>query len=308
MISAIVTDKVVKRYRRRLALDGFSLRVPVRSVTGIVGRNGAGKTTWMMTVAGYVRPTSGTVDLLGLGPFDAARHSGRLGILPQDSELPLDARVRALLTGYGRLQGLSRESAAAEAEKLLTAFNLADHADDRIKALSHGMRKRVMVAQAFIGSPDIVLLDEPLSGLDPEEAERMREFLLARRGSETMVISSHQLDDIERLCTHVAMVAAGRVERMSALRELTAETGRIVVRLRRRPDDLPALAALVPDGRAEWREAESELCVDFDLATPPEAANARLLPALLGFGVVSVTAGQSLKDAYLARDSQRARG
>jgi ABC-type transport system involved in cytochrome c biogenesis ATPase subunit len=156
--SAIVAKNVVKRYRRGGGLNGFSLSVPAGSTMGLVGCNGAGKTTWMMVVAGFVLPDSGSVDILRGGPFDAAVHGGRLSILPQDSELPLDARVRELLVRYARLQGLSAPSARRAADELLNAFNLEAHADKRIRQLSHGMRKRVMVAQAFVvpfPQPDI---------------------------------------------------------------------------------------------------------------------------------------------------------
>ena len=111
MNEAIITRNLEKRYGRRHALDGFTLAVPALSVTGLVGRNGAGKTTWMMTVAGFVVPTSGEISILGRGPFDAAIHSGRLSILPQDSELPLDGRPSERLIRYARLQGLSRSAA-----------------------------------------------------------------------------------------------------------------------------------------------------------------------------------------------------
>jgi ABC-type multidrug transport system ATPase subunit len=301
MNDAIVTRSLVKRYGRFHALNGFSLTVPSLSVLGLVGRNGAGKTTWMMTVAGFVRPTSGEISILGRGPFDAAIHSGRLTILPQDSELPLDGRPRDLLCRYGRLQGLSAKGALESAEGLLEAFNLKDKAKSPVKTLSHGMRKRVMVAQAFIGSPEVVMLDEPLSGLDPVEADRMRSFILSRRGKQTIVISSHQLEDIERLCTHVAFVADGRLERIESLAALTTESGRAAYVLKRRPDDLDALARLLDGAGVAWNEARSELVATFPASVPPEEANARLLPALLGCGVVSVTSGRSLEDAYLNR-------
>lgn len=301
MNDVIVTRSLVKRYGRFLALDGFSLSVPPLSVLGLVGRNGAGKTTWMMAVAGFVRPTSGEISILGRGPFDAAVHSGRLTILPQDSDLPLDGRPRDLLFRYGRLQGLSAKDARESADALLEAFNLTGKAKSPVKTLSHGMRKRVMVAQAFIGSPEVVLLDEPLSGLDPVEADRMRSFILSRRGKQTIVISSHQLEDIERLCTHVAFVSDGRLERVESLAALTTASGRIACVLKRRPEDLAAIGGMLDDSGVSWDEARSELVVTFPASVPPEDANAKLLPALLGCGVVSVTSGRSLEDAYLNR-------
>ena len=297
MNEAIVTRALVKKYGRHAALDGFTLAVPRGSITGLVGRNGAGKTTWMMTVAGFVRPNSGEVSILARGPFDAAVHSGRFSILPQDSELPNEGRVRALLVGYGRLQGLSRKAAAQSADALIAAFNLSDKANSPIRALSHGMRKRVAVAQAFLGEPEVVMLDEPLSGLDPVEADRLRAFILSRRGRTTIVVSSHQLDDIERLCTHVAFVDGGKVERMETLRALTSDAGRVAYTLKAKPSDLAALEAACPGVRLA---VQGELLVaEFPAELSVEAVNAALLPELLEFGVLAVQPGRSLADAYL---------
>jgi len=297
MNEALVTRGLVKRYGRHAALDGFSLSVLRGSVTGLVGRNGAGKTTWMMTVAGFVRPNSGEVNLLGRGAFDAAVHSGRFAILPQDSDLPNEGRVRSLLIGYGRLQGLSGKGACESADRLIAAFNLSDKANSSVRTLSHGMRKRVAVAQTFLGEPELVMLDEPLSGLDPVEADRLRTFILARRGKTTIVVSSHQLDDIERLCTHVAFVADGKVERMETLRALTSDTGRIAYALRAKPGELADIAAACPGVRLT-DEADG-IVAEFSSGLSVEAVNAALLPRLLEFGVLSVQPGRSLADAYL---------
>ena len=218
---ALETRNLVKRYGRRRVLDGFTLAVPRGAVLGLVGANGAGKTTWMMTVAGLLRPASGTIDILGGGPFNAAVHAGRLALLPQDSELPLEATPMGLFYRFGRLQGLSAEAARRSASEVLKAVNLADRAKSSIRSLSHGMRTRVRVAQCFLGNPELVLLDEPLNGLDPLEADRLRRFLRSRAGNQTIIISSHNLHDVEQLCTHVAFVENGRVTRMDTLSELT---------------------------------------------------------------------------------------
>ena len=307
MNEAILTRDLVKRYGRNRALDGFTLGVPAYSITGLVGRNGAGKTTWMMTVAGFVMPTSGEINLLSSGPFDATRHSGRFSILPQDSELPLTACPRELLIRYARLQGLAADKAQAAADSLLATFNLTDKATRPVRSLSHGMRKRVMVAQAFIGDPEVVMLDEPLSGLDPVEADRMRAFIRSYRGRSTIVISSHQLDDIEKLCTHVAFVDAGKVERIVTLSSITSESGRIVYTLRRTPSDMPALEAACPGVKLGVEQSNNPnnqtisqtLVAEFGEELSVEAVNAALLPCLVPCGVVSVTPGRSLEEAYL---------
>ena len=218
---ALETRGLVKRYGRRRVLDGFTLAVPRGAVLGLVGANGAGKTTWMMTVAGLLRPASGTIDILGNGPFDAAVHAGRFALLPQDSELPLEATPAGLFYRFGRLQGLSANEARRSAAEVLAAVNLADRAKSSIRSLSHGMRMRVRVAQCFLGNPDLVLLDEPLNGLDPLEADRLRRFIRAHAGRQTIVVSSHNLHDVEQLCTHVAFVEKGRVTRMDTLGALT---------------------------------------------------------------------------------------
>ena len=221
---AVSSKGLVKTYGRRHALDGFTLDVPEGCVMGLVGPNGAGKTTWMMAVAGLVRTDAGTVGLFGSShPFTAAAHSGRLAILPQDSELPLESTPEGFLYGLARLQGLSADVAKASARKVLEAVNLADRAKASIRSLSHGMRKRLMAAQCFLGEPDLILLDEPMNGLDPEEAVRFRNLILSRREGCTVVISSHNLADLEKFCTHVTFVRDGKVVKTAALKDLTAD-------------------------------------------------------------------------------------
>ena len=309
MIGVVLgTRDLVKVYGRRRALDGFTLTVPQGAVMGLVGPNGAGKTTWMMTVAGFLRPTSGMIDILGRGPFDAVVHSGRIAILPQDSELPLEATPSELLYRYGRLQGLSPAAARASVAEVLAAVNLADRAHNAVRTLSHGMRKRAMLAQCFIGSPELVLLDEPLNGLDPAEQDRMRRFILSRRGRQTIVVSSHNLNDIEILCSHVAFVEKGRVARTSTVRALTASAGRAEYVLARVPSPRDALdaalAAALPTVRFTWRvgaENGATLVCTFDAASMDAAAvNHAVLPVLLAHAdVLSVSTGVSLEQAYL---------
>ena len=221
---AVSTKGLVKTYGRRRALDGFTLDVPEGCVMGLVGPNGAGKTTWMMAVAGLLRPDGGKVGLFGTGQsFDAALHSGRLALLPQDSELPLESTAAGFLYGLARLQGLSPSAAHASADAVLAAVNLADRAKASIRSLSHGMRKRLMAAQCFLGEPELVLLDEPMNGLDPEESVRLRNLILSRRAGCTVVVSSHNLADLEKFCTHIAFVRDGKVAQTAALTDLTAD-------------------------------------------------------------------------------------
>ena len=298
---ALSTRDLVKRYGRRLALDGFTLAVPRGAMMGLVGANGAGKTTWMMAVAGFLRLASGAIDLLGRGPFDATIHSGRFAILPQDSELPLEARPGDMLYRYARMQGLPAEAARRSADEVLAAVNLSDRARSSVRSLSHGMRMRVRLAQCFIGSPEVVLLDEPLNGLDPVEADRIRRFLRARRGRQTIVISSHNLHDVETLCSHVAFVEKGRVARMSTLEAITRATSSVTYTLASEPADKAALEAAVPGVAFAWvEETRSLMCTFGESAGGVAAVNRKLLPALLAqTDVISISSGLSLEQAYL---------
>ena len=221
---AVSTKELVKKYGKRRALDGFTLDVPPGCVMGLVGPNGAGKTTWMMAVAGLLRLNAGTIGLFGTSkPFDAAEHSGKLAILPQDSELPLESTAEGFLCGLARLQGLSAAAAKASVRAVLEAVNLADRATTSIRSLSHGMRKRLMAAQCFLGEPELILLDEPMNGLDPEEVVRFRNLILSRRESCTVIVSSHNLANLEKFCTHIAFIRDGKVTKVAPLKDLTAD-------------------------------------------------------------------------------------
>lgn len=301
MQNAIETTELVKRYGTRRALDGLSLNVPQLAVLGLVGPNGAGKTTWMMSVAGLLRLSSGTINLLNSGPFDPAIHSGRIALLPQDSELPLDSRPIDLLTHYGRLQGLTKSEAVKSATDMLRQVNLGDRLNSNVRALSHGMRKRVMMAQCFLGYPEVVLLDEPLSGLDPRETAHMRNFLTSCRGRQTIVISSHNLHDIEVLCDRVAFVEQGKTLRDATLAEVLGSGSSLVYHLTSEPRDYAALEAAAPEAHLSFDAANKRLTCNYNPRVyTPGSLNAQLLPPLLAqCELTAITRGDSLEAAYL---------
>ena len=301
--AALVTRDLVKCYGRRRALDGFSLTVPRGAVMGLVGQNGAGKTTWMMTVAGFLKPDSGMVDILGRGPFDASVHSGRFSILPQDSALSLEARPAGLLYRFGRMQGLSSDEARRSASDMLKTVNLGDRANSAVRSLSHGMRMRVRLAQCFVGCPELVMLDEPLNGLDPREADRMRHFIRGRSGRQTIVVSSHNLHDIEALCTHVAFVDKGRVVRTDTIARVTEAASRVTYTLAAKPSDMAALEAVLPVASFAWHDDSHSLTCTFgeNAAGGVAAVNRLLLPAILSqTDVLAVVSGSSLEEVYLS--------
>ncbi len=229
MTNALSFRGVSKRYGRGSppALDGLSFHVPSGVVCGLVGPNGAGKTTAFSVVSGFLPPDEGEIDILGLGPFDPWEMKGRLGVLPQDAELPERHTPWELLEHLGRLQGLSAAAARKQADDKLALVRLDERAHDRILSLSHGMRRRVAVASAMIGDPELILLDEPTAGLDPVQARSLRAALDALRGRATVVVSSHNLVELERLCDWVVMVDRGRCVRQGSVAEVTGRGERL---------------------------------------------------------------------------------
>lgn len=199
MNNALKLERVVKTYRGFRALDGLDLDIPRGSIFGLVGSNGAGKTTTALCVgAGLLRIRSGSVNLLGGGPFRPRLHRGRIALLPQDAAFPGHARVDDLLAFYGRLQGIAGGEIKRAVDSVLEWVYLSDRKRSTIRALSHGMRRCVTIAQAFLGHPELILLDEPLNGLEPLEVVNIRNLIRERKGRQTIVISSHLLKEVER--------------------------------------------------------------------------------------------------------------
>ncbi len=308
---ALLFAAVENRYGRRMALNRLSFSVPRGCCCGWVGANGAGKTTAMAAAAGLVRIQAGQIDLLEEGPFDAACHAGRLTLLPQDALLPAEARPRELLTFYGELQGLARRAAVKTAERLLDAVHLMDRAEAPLRSLSHGMRKRVMIAQCFIGNPELVLLDEPLSGLDPAEVVNMRRFLRAKPAGQTLVISSHNLHEIEACCDEVVFLQGGRCTRQGPLEQITGSQQCLYYAVTwETAPDWDRLASTVPELELQYDPATRWLrCRPKDKPLGGAAINRRLIPMLLDHGVdiCAIREGDRLEDAYLASGTEAPR-
>jgi ABC-2 type transport system ATP-binding protein len=297
-VNVLVTRGLVKRYGDRVALDGLDIEIPKGSICAVIGPNGAGKTTAFSLIAGILMPNAGSIELFGEGPFDAKRHSGRLSLMPQDALPSAHATLTQSLRHYARLQGMSAGDAAREAQHWLGRLRLEDRAHARQHQLSHGMRRRFSIAQAFLGNPELVLLDEPTAGLDPELVAEMRTLFSERRGERTLLISSHVLSELEGLCDHAVFIDAGRTVRQGSMSALRHADSRVRVTLSRAPD-LPALERELGAVRLDWRQPE--LSVQFSGTEPIDEQNAKLLRALLdqGAGILALEAGQSLEKSYL---------
>jgi ABC-2 type transport system ATP-binding protein len=217
---AIELAGVTKRYGARAALCGVSLTVPAGGALGLLGPNGAGKTTALRLLLGFARPTAGGTSLRGRDPWDPEARRG-VGYLPERLALPARATVRACLGLHAALAGLAPAHRAEEVEEALVATGLRERANDRIGGLSKGLRQRVGFAQALLGRPEVLLLDEPTSGLDPLGVRDARTWIAAARArGATVLVSSHVLSEVERICDRVAVLHEGRLVGAGAIEQV----------------------------------------------------------------------------------------
>ncbi len=232
---AIRLTGVTKRFGTMTAVNGVTLSIPGGSVYGLIGPNGAGKTTTFSMLAGFLRPTSGSVEVLGLAPSAVDALRGRLGVLPQDAVLPATDTAGALLVHLARLQGLAHDKALEAAHVALDEVAGGAWWAQRCGSLSHGMAKRVALAQAFLGDPEVVLLDEPTAGLDPRVAWEMRQLIKAKTGARarqrTIVISSHNLQELEEICDGAAILDRGQLVANGSMADLTASNEEVRIEL-----------------------------------------------------------------------------
>lgn len=227
-VAVLEFDGASKRFGAVTALDGCTFSVRPGRLTGFLGPNGAGKTTAMRMVFGLVELDAGVVRWRG-APIGAAERA-RFGYMPEERGLYPRMRVRDQLVYLGGLCGRRRHDVSQNVDMWLERLGLADRARDRLDALSHGNQQRVQLIAALVNEPELLVLDEPFSGLDPLAMEAMAGLLaeLTAAGA-TVLFSSHQLDLVEDLCEDVVIIADGRIVRAGALEELrTAVTQRYV--------------------------------------------------------------------------------
>jgi ABC-2 type transport system ATP-binding protein len=217
---ALELSGVSKRYGSRAALQDVDLRVAPGEALGLLGPNGAGKTTVLRLLLGFARPSQGRVALRGSDPSLSASRRG-VAYLPERLRLPARMTVRALLHLHGRLAGLDGAELEREIDEVLERTGLADRSGDRIGGLSKGLSQRVGFAQALLGRPEVLLLDEPTSGLDPIGIRDARDWIQhARERGATVLVSSHVLSEVERVCDHAAILHEGRVAAQGPIQEL----------------------------------------------------------------------------------------
>jgi ABC-2 type transport system ATP-binding protein len=201
-----------KHYGAVHALDGLDMTVAQGTVFGFLGPNGAGKTTTLRILGGLARPTSGTVDVAGVDPAADGRHlSSVIGFLPEEPSFYPWMTPPEFLDYLGKLHGLPASERPARIKELLELVNLAEVRKRRIGGFSRGMRQRLGLAAALLHKPEVLLLDEPVSALDPAGRKEMLDLIDSLRGGCTVLMSSHILADVERVCSVVGIIARGKM-------------------------------------------------------------------------------------------------
>jgi ABC-2 type transport system ATP-binding protein len=280
---------LTKRYGATLALDHLSVTIPERAVFGLLGPNGSGKTTFIKLLLGLIFPDSGQIDRGELAPH-------HLGYLPERPALPPRSRIAEYLELVGQLSGLRGRRLRSTVDQRLVQVGLGRVAGARIGSCSKGMLQRLGLAVALVADPPLVVLDEPMEGLDPAWQKTVRDLIVElNRQGKTIVLSTHRLSDVAQVCSHVCIVAGGQVKRAGVLDAVLPPREQIIIGVDRVPEALrPVLASLHPDVRVK----DSTIALSGDALT----RKAEVLDTLLRAGVdIQAMAQQrlSLEEVYL---------
>ena len=251
--AAIALDGVTKAFEGHVAVSGLTLAIPAGSVFGLLGPNGAGKTTTLRMVMNVLAPDAGTIELLGRPADQAARD--RVGYLPEERGLYPRMVVEEQLLFLAAAKGVARREAARRVGPWLERLGLADWRKRKVNELSKGMQQKVQLVATLLHEPEVLILDEPLSGLDPVGADVVRDVLLEqRRQGRTLVLSSHEMETVERLCDAIALINRGQKVLDGPVREVKSRYGRSAIVLAYEGDGaflatLPGVAKLTDFGR-----------------------------------------------------------
>ena len=206
---ALVVDRVTKRFGKHVAVDAVSMRIPRGSIYGFLGPNGAGKTTTLRMIMSILYPDEGSIEILGSSSAEAVKD--RLGYLPEEKGLYKKMRTGEILAYFGRLKGMPSGEAKAKAKDLLQKYGLGDVIDHKCETLSKGMGQKVQILGTVIHEPELVILDEPFSGLDPVNVEVMRDLILQMKSEgRTVIFSTHIMQQAEQLCDSILLVHHGK--------------------------------------------------------------------------------------------------
>ncbi len=233
-MSAITVTNLSKKYGSQFALKDVSLEIKSNITTGLIGPNGAGKTTLMSLICDFIHPTTGTVEVLG-HPARSVALKGRITILPQDARLLKSLSIKKQLAMLAELQGFDAQAAHQESLRVLDLVGLREAQNKLPEHLSHGMLKRTAIAQALIGQPELILLDEPTAGLDPSTTDSIKAVIKNLQNKATIIITSHNLSVIEELCQEVVILHQGQLHKHHALDQIVVKREALTVKMKDHP-------------------------------------------------------------------------
>ncbi len=295
-----------KSFGQKPVLQDLTFSLSAAEPVALIGPNGAGKTTLFSLLCGYLPASSGELTVLGHKPGSSALF-GRVSALPQDAMLDPNFSLLTQLSFFGQLQGMSKAAAVAESRRVLALVDLAASAELKATALSHGMRKRVAIAQALMGSPELVMLDEPTAGLDPVNALQVRQLIAQLSDQASFIISSHNIFELERLCGTVLYLEHGKLVQQSQVHSAAAQ-GYLTLTLDAgvHTDVLPVLRQL-PGALAVSDSQKHEYVLQFDAELAPDF-DLTVLMALRehGWRYRQLTKGQTLEQQLFAVTAKQA--
>jgi len=295
MQQALLLEGVTKRYSGHTAVEDLSLAVPRGTIYGILGPNGAGKSTTLRMVMNIILRDEGRILLLGTDPEQERSVLRRVGYLPEERGLYKKMKVLDVIVFFAGLKGVRQRDAKERAERWLEKMGLAEWSQARVETLSKGMQQKVQFITTVLHEPDLLILDEPASGLDPVNQEVLRDTILeARDEGKTVIFSTHDMNQAEQLCEHVCIIAGGRKVLDGPLREVRRSNrgSRYVIAFDAATDEArgfvsthPAMTVVssLPDGweveMAEGADVHRVLAGLSDLRTPVERFE-RVQPSL----------------------------
>jgi lipooligosaccharide transport system ATP-binding protein len=226
-MSIVIARKLIKDYDSFRAVDGVDLSINAGECFGFLGPNGAGKTTVMRIISCFLPPTAGTVEVFGGDVTrDPSGIKARLGVMPQDNNLDPDLNVFENLLVYARYFDIPRREARRRGAELLDFVELSDRAGSGVDQLSGGMKRRLLLARSLINRPELLILDEPTTGLDPHSRRAVWDILnTLKRNNTTLILTTHYMEEAERLCDRVAIMDTGRIVTVDRPKSLTERHG-----------------------------------------------------------------------------------
>ena len=262
-------EKLSKHYGRLRALDNIDLSIEAGKPVALVGPNGAGKTTLISLIAGFIRPSSGgvTINDSAAGGFAAGQSSikSRLSVLPQDAQFDPNFSIGSQLILYAKLRGVKNPK--QQVARSLELVQLQDRFKSKSTELSHGMSKRLLIAQALLGNPDIILLDEPTAGIDPPNAKLIRDLIASESSNTTFVVSSHNLDELEKVCDTVIHLADGKLVSQGSIADEVGEQGFLTLQADHDAGQhIESVAGLINLGQNQ----HNEFIIEFDAVNYPQ--------------------------------------